>query len=98
MKFKGTKEKWRSVYDKNTDEYAIYSKNGDFIAVTISATEEDEANALLISKSPEMYEEDVLTISELEDILKVLDRGDIAFKLRMIVERKKQLIKEATEI
>lgn len=89
MKFKGTKEKWRSVYDKNTDEYAIYSKNGDFIAVTISATEEDEANALLISKAYEMLE-----MLEKFSMLNEDHYKDISG----FILKTRQLIKEATEI
>ena len=88
MKFKGTSGEWVSSYDKYDDEYLIRSKTPAFIASTINSTEEDKANALLISKSPEMLE-------MLKDLLDSWENGNFNDEQFVFV---KQLIKEATEI
>lgn len=79
MEFKGTKGKWKVF-----DDY-IQDESGGLIADCFPTNEEDRANALLISKAPEMLtmlvrlrDTEDFGISEVEDIAK--------------------LIKEATEI
>ena len=59
---------------------------------------ESHANGLLISKAPILLDKHINDIELLENILKENPIGDIAFKLRLLVEEKKQLIKEATEL
>lgn len=83
MEFKGTKGKWF----KPNGTTIIQSDNGSEIcdyAGYKTTLEEDEANALLISKAPEMLE--MLNKLYAEDLLK--DYQDDVLKL----------IKEATEL
>ena len=79
MKFKGTKGPW--VYDK--DQEGVCSKNGYIIADIFPGDQED--NAILISKAPEMLE--MLKWCLLDDNLNEYTR-----------KRIEQLIKSATEI
>ena len=95
MEFKGTKGKWNyenGTYLENTMFFSF--NNGEVIKVSNinyndEATEETEANALLISKAPEMLEMIKLLIDRLEE-------NDL--KELSAVKRAKQLIKEATEL
>ena len=105
MGFKGTRGKWEYLYDGNDYCYDIVSDYG-LICSTMSAGIKDRYNALLISNAPEMLEEIQDTIDELK-LLKstILDASKINNRLQDIVEviqnwidRKEQLIKEATEL
>ena len=55
MEFKGTKGKWYLKYSK-TDEGFKISSGIDLVCITRCVQREDKANALLISKAPEMLE------------------------------------------
>jgi hypothetical protein len=83
MEFKGTKGRWyvSKAHKTITDEkgFGIAQENG------IRNSNEWEANALLISKAPEM-------LDMLEKIMKTYDKGTQTYL------ECKQLIKEATEI
>jgi DNA integrity scanning protein DisA with diadenylate cyclase activity len=91
MEFKGTKGKWYVTQDthvwvddskicdcSNTGQFSFYRKKSD---------EEMKANALLISKAPEM----------LDMLEKLKDRLGY-FNDNVSVSEIKQLIKEATEL
>jgi hypothetical protein len=82
MEFKGTKGKWEvTISNEYCGDYSIKNENG-------SATSfEDEANALLISKAPEMLE-------MLNKVCKKLKGNGFP----MLQEEIEQLIKEATTI
>ncbi len=98
--FKGTKEKWvisTGVLTSDNLEHVIITpqeqikeRKGYRAVCSISPLEhfdkEDQANALLISKAPEMLE-------MLKDILDCYNSGDVYHEYKI-----KQLIKEATEI
>jgi hypothetical protein len=91
MEFKGTKGKWEvTVSNEYCGDYSIRTENG-------SATSfEDEANALLISKAPEMLE---MLNNQLEFLIYCRDNMKVSrpvFNQKIL--RIKQLIKEATEI
>lgn len=89
MEFKGTKGKWEKVGgivyldDNSKTIYPYYECEGFGI--------EKEANALLISKSPEM-------LKMLEELLYDLEGVSIPTSMYDTVKRAKQLIKEATEL
>lgn len=84
MEFKGTKGKWLYLYDGCDDCYDIVSDYGS-ICSTESEDKENEYNALLISKAPEMLE---------------LLQSLVSSEMTPLTIRKqaKQLIKEATEL
>ena len=85
MEFKGTKGKWN--YEKGTylENTFFFSFNND------EATEETKANALLISKAPEMLEK----LAEVKDLLEAYP-SEAEMNLKAVEIR--QLIKEATEL
>ena len=95
MEFKGTKGKWK-VSKYNYDE--IKSDSGfcicdvwDMDTETFPNPSEAKANALLISKAPEM----------LEMLKKMVNEFDVEFTNQYqfdLHSKAKQLIKEATEI
>jgi hypothetical protein len=91
MEFKGTKEKWL-IQDKEKNYFGVVytsiatKKEGVFIDVY---SKEHEANALLISKAPEMLE----MLKEFEIDIR---QGYVINKNRL--NKIQQLIKEATEI
>ena len=106
MEFKGTRGKWKS------DSFSGVWLNSDYKICDcecerkIDNDKEREYNALLISNAPEFLEEIQDTIDDLK-LLKstILDASKTNMKLESVVEviqnwidRKKQLIKEATEI
>ena len=64
MDFKGTKGKWEYRYDGFEYCYDIVSDN-EFICTTMSGDTKAKADALLISKAPEMLEK----LSEIESIV-----------------------------
>ena len=105
MDFKGTRRKWEYLYDGLDYCYDIVSDYG-LICSTMSAGIKDRHNALLISNAPEFLEEIQDTIDDLK-LLKstILDASKINNKLESVVEviqnwidRKEQLIKEATKL
>jgi hypothetical protein len=100
--FKGTKGKW--VFEKNSLGACYILTNdswkGDFIAIVnpptlVASQEVTEANALLISKAPEMLE-------MLEKVCHFIDKNkDQNYMVGLLsrgVPEIKQLIKEATEL
>jgi hypothetical protein len=88
--FKGTKGKWNYSKEYLTivdqDRYGIAQENG------IRNSSEWEANALLISKAPEMLEMLKWFTNEFKD---VYHQGT---EINDMVLQAKQLIKEATEL
>jgi len=93
MEFKGTKGKWKIDLEYKSIERAqiIDSNNNGFIDVWKLGEitkKEMKANALLISKAPEMLKALLITIEELEDIDVLQNHRDYLITL----------IKEATEL
>jgi type II secretory pathway component GspD/PulD (secretin) len=93
--FKGTKEKWVKDITERRNKIIVRIgnrrvielgtlNNGDCNVPSCCKTEE-HANALLISKAPEM----------LEMLKKILNNSDVP---NVIYDEAKQLIKEATEL
>ena len=84
MEFKGTKGKWQVTPMVNV------SNGKKMICATQDNGKQEEmkANALLISKSPEMLKALLITIEELEDIDVLQNHRDYLITL----------IKEATEL
>jgi methylaspartate ammonia-lyase len=72
MEFKGTKEKWQ-VRDLETHFLIECDSPNWSICNTITDLEQDRANALLISKSPILLEENKNEIEFLKRIKKQLD-------------------------
>jgi hypothetical protein len=92
MEFKGTKGKWNAklgdVYSENQQDDEIICELQNY------KSEKAKANALLISKAPEMLE-------MLKVILDSVDWSDnvwVNSEGRYIENKIEQLIKEATEI
>jgi hypothetical protein len=90
--FKGTKGKWTSF--KPQDGNGFVYVNNEYLTTGTIATcygdgEEPQANALLISKAPEMLE-------MLKKLVERLEENDLG-RLNA-VSQAKQLIKEATEL
>jgi len=79
--FKGTKGKW--VFDKTPEKYELKHIVFDDNQFAVVQGKDREANALLISKAPEMLE-------MLEEV-----KSYLSYNLRSKVD---QLIKEATEL
>jgi hypothetical protein len=99
MEFKGTKGKWKesssnvkgiliSVKNPNRDICTVWQYDNDFLE-----TREAKANALLISKAPEMLE-------MLKELKGVFDKYSVDFESEFFKYKQplEQLIKEATEI
>ena len=85
--FKGTKGKWNIVFTEEVESYldiAISSEKDDCVAWVYRSSEykslNGQANALLISKAPEMLE----MLKELEDC--VLFPVHIHIKIRKIIK------------
>ena len=95
--YKFTKGKWnyeKGTYLENTIFFSF--NNGEIIKVSNindndEATEETKANALLISKAPEMLEK----LAEVKDLLEAYP-SEAEMNLKAVEIR--QLIKEATEL
>jgi hypothetical protein len=96
MEFKGTKQKWIistnnevgvliSTHPMSRDICTVWKYDNDFLE-----NQESNANALLISKAPEML--------EMLDRLVELNKSDNIEMPKFIKEEIEQLIKEATEI
>jgi hypothetical protein len=98
MEFKGTQGKWKVEFYQSNNEtkeiYCIQNEKFDSLptdlhivnSYSVEISEVQRANALLISKSPEMLE-----------ILQSLENDNNAIPLGMW-NKIKQLIKEATEL
>jgi hypothetical protein len=86
MEFKGTKGKWEiSLNYIIANEQSIITAYGFYVKGRYTCTEETKANALLISKAPEMLE---------------MLQSIVSSEMTLLAIRKeaRQLIKEATEI
>lgn len=97
--FKGTPGKWYKVKVEKTEYMSerneiCYGDDGECVAEFV----ENDYDAQLIAHAPEMLEKHYGEIGILEDILKNNPIGDVAFKLRMIIESKKDLLTRATTI
>jgi len=91
--FKGTKGKWYATKEKDCFVVFCDKPNWD-ICTTISDLEIDEANALLISKAPEMLE-------MLSEIVNIFKRGEFDTDENIggrILIKANELIKQATEL
>jgi len=94
MEFKGTKGKWekyKTYNEEDTPIFSVTSKDGNIahvynLQVCCGIQETTKANALLISKAPEMLE-------MLKDILEAQDCGETFESYKI-----EQLIKDATEL
>ena len=99
MEFKGTKGKWE--LSENGGVYV--TSNIGMICDLVTSSKEDKANALLISKAPEMLTalQEVIRLRDLidydESIVNESNIGE-ASALRQILNRIETLIKEATEL
>jgi hypothetical protein len=93
--FKFTKGKWYISQEKhiwcNNSKIADCSNNQQSTIYRQKSNEEMGANALLISKAPEM-------LQDLIDIVWLIDMGATTEELHKRIEKSKQLIKEATEL
>ena len=90
MEFKGTKGKWEIVKDDFFNSTVVKHKAFSVCVVNnLASNDICQANALLISKAPEMLKE---LINEVE-ILKFMGLEDTER-----CKRKEQLIKQATEL
>ena len=90
--FKGTKGKW-DIFRQDNDIY-IETESGNAAICSIVGgvgLEQDEANALLISKAPEMLE-------MLKELLIDLQSEAISTSMNDTINRTKKLIKEATQL
>ncbi len=92
MEFKGTKGKWYRVKVEKTDYMSernevCYGDDGECVAEFI----ENDYDALLISKAPEMLE-------LLSEILISITVGEISETTQYYKNKLEQLIKEATEL
>jgi hypothetical protein len=96
--FKGTKGKW-SITDglpngQDIEAFRIQSNEWEWDIAAVwndIPSEEAKANALLISKAPEMLEMIQILIGDIE-------RGPKKFTIAEKVEMARKLIKEATEL
>lgn len=94
MEFKGTKSKWEISGSQKTFVYALNEKGTNSFSLNINndgrtPIEEQQANALLISKAPEL-------LSKLQTILSMYIQTDKP-SVRIILETQ-ELIKSATEL
>jgi hypothetical protein len=96
--FKGTKGKWAVLQTDEVESHldiAINTEREDCVCWVYSKFDYQDfngkANALLISKAPEMLE-------MLEEMLLDLDGYFISTSMNDTISRCKQLIKEATEV
>ena len=107
MEFKGTKGKWEKVTADWDLNQSVYLEDTEEIICDVKSLSPYAIyDALLISKAPKFIEETQDTIDELK-ILKstILDASKTNNKLESIAEviqdlidRKEELIKEATEL
>ena len=109
MDFNGTTGKWKYRYDVFEHCYDIVYDN-EFICTTMSGNTKAKANALLISKAPEMLEKLVEIVNILDvkcadgcenKTWKGFQNGngeDVGLEIDKFIKEAKQLIKEATEL
>ena len=104
--YKFTKGKWQIAGSENTFVYALNEKGTNAFSLNINndgktPLEEQQANALLISKAPEMLEMlKYFTAFPDEDFEEDMDKH-ISFPMTVDarkIKEAKQLIKEATEL
>lgn len=105
--FKGTKGTWE-VIEHNWSDTSLtcgdktIAKKSIYCDATEETQEETEvevsANFRLISCAPEMLAKHISDIRVLERILLDINKGELAFEIRMMVEEKRELIKKATTI
>jgi len=99
MKFKGTKGKWYLTEVDSEIQINCDTPNWNVCNITTNY-EQDKANALLISKAPEILEEHIKDLELLQKVADQLDElggflwDDVMEKIAV----KKQLIQEATKI
>lgn len=107
-KFKGTKGKWESVTTNWDYQKSIFIEGTEIHIADLDIKktgydEEVEANALLISKAPEMLEalQQVIKLKDLieydESIVNESNIGE-ASAISQMLNRIQTIIKEATEI
>ena len=89
MEFKGTKEKWE--FSENGGVYV--TTNSGMICDLITSSQKDKADALLISKAPEILE----MLQKIVLMTETCNGTFEDFRERYNTEIK-QLIKEATEL
>jgi hypothetical protein len=99
MEFKGTKGKWEISTDNEEGILitSMHPQNRDIASVwkydvTFLENQEAKANALLMSKAPEMLEMLQIYLADLNNIIPPSDAQ------RNRIQDVEQLIKEATEI
>ena len=109
MEFKGTKGKWNIERHQHQlcGDYLIIDENDYQLAIAdneyIQDYEKTKANALLISKAPEMLEA-LKTVISLRDLIdydeSIVNESNIgeASALNQMLKRIDSLIKEATEL
>ena len=95
MEFKGTKGKWNLLSNVSWCEIQTESPIKSICAINKNI-EEYEANALLISKAPEMLEMLNQLIIQIETFTKG-NIGDMEY-FESEIKQAKKLIKEATQI
>jgi hypothetical protein len=109
MEFKGTKGKWEIYWNIQYPDILISTDEVDIATVDswdhdTTYEEESKANALLISKAPEMLKMLNKTLSNLESIMKLMilfkhDKKGTDFKIiSKLIKEHKKLIKEAIEL
>lgn len=96
MEFKGTQGKWKCF--KNADYWVVSDMTGASVVIqsksSCSSPFHAEANALLISKAPEMFE----TLEKTVVVLKMLSLIDKSKICENQINKIEKLIKEATEL
>lgn len=92
MEFKGTKGKWEAVANGCVWEIVACDTNKKSICAVNNTLKEVNANALLISKAPEMLELLMFFVNQFENMFHESTETDNKIK------ECQQLIKEATEI
>lgn len=91
MEFKGTKSGWKLSKD---NQFTIFSEGGKNISTVMFSPIQDnerKANALLISKAPEM-------LAMLNELISIATNYHTESEIQDRISEAKQLIKEATEI
>lgn len=107
MEFKGTKGKW--VFSKSSLSIWHLTDIGRRLALVYGVVKdgivlngETQANALLISKAPEMLEELKLKYEYLEELAMIIPddswTGEFRAKWNSEMNSMEQLIKQATEL
>lgn len=109
MEFKGTRGKWeirKGTFGFQKNCTFILSDEQDIcLLYKVNSHDEEEYNAQLISKAPQLLEEHNVDIDQIEvwiEWLKDLENDErytgIIDTMKKCIEVKKQLIKEVTEL